>query len=169
MAPISGHSQAALSNPNTFSPGNVSASDLWFDTNAEEAVDFYLTVFKNPRRLDEVRNAGEGPGPKGRTAFLCGTSGMPRLTRPTIVISCWGRKQTGTRCAATLTASPTSSIRRQRQGTPSLCARGLPNGLKRKWHGAVRLEVNLFSLRSVLYRPPVPGAADGPLHRRKTT
>jgi predicted 3-demethylubiquinone-9 3-methyltransferase (glyoxalase superfamily) len=38
---------------------------LWFDTNAEEAVDFYLTVFKNSRRLDEVRNAGEGPGPKG--------------------------------------------------------------------------------------------------------
>ena len=25
---------------------------LWFDSNAEEAVEFYLTVFKNSRRLD---------------------------------------------------------------------------------------------------------------------
>jgi predicted 3-demethylubiquinone-9 3-methyltransferase (glyoxalase superfamily) len=28
---------------------------LWFDSNAEEAVDFYLTVFKSSRRLDELR------------------------------------------------------------------------------------------------------------------
>jgi len=28
---------------------------LWFDSNAEEAVDFYLTVFNNSRRLDELR------------------------------------------------------------------------------------------------------------------
>jgi predicted 3-demethylubiquinone-9 3-methyltransferase (glyoxalase superfamily) len=38
---------------------------LWFDSNAEEAVNFYLSVFKNSRRLDEVRNTGNGPGPKG--------------------------------------------------------------------------------------------------------
>jgi len=25
---------------------------LWFDSNAEEAVDFYISVFKNSRRLD---------------------------------------------------------------------------------------------------------------------
>jgi predicted 3-demethylubiquinone-9 3-methyltransferase (glyoxalase superfamily) len=30
---------------------------LWFDSNAEEAVDFYLTVFKNSRRLDEQRSS----------------------------------------------------------------------------------------------------------------
>ena len=29
---------------------------LWFDTNAEEAVDFYLSIFKNSRRLSELRN-----------------------------------------------------------------------------------------------------------------
>ena len=29
---------------------------LWFHSNAEEAVEFYLTVFKNSRRLDKVRN-----------------------------------------------------------------------------------------------------------------
>jgi predicted 3-demethylubiquinone-9 3-methyltransferase (glyoxalase superfamily) len=38
---------------------------LWFDANAEEAVEFYLTVFKNSRRIQEVRNTGDGPGPKG--------------------------------------------------------------------------------------------------------
>ncbi len=37
---------------------------LWFDANAEEAVEFYLTVFKNSRRLDGVRNVQGGPGPK---------------------------------------------------------------------------------------------------------
>jgi predicted 3-demethylubiquinone-9 3-methyltransferase (glyoxalase superfamily) len=37
---------------------------LWFDGNAEEAVDFYLTVFKNSLKLDVVRNTGGAPGPK---------------------------------------------------------------------------------------------------------
>ncbi|MGA9060934.1 MAG: VOC family protein [Terracidiphilus sp.] len=38
---------------------------LWFDAKAEEAVDFYLSVFKNSRRLSELRNTGDAPGPKG--------------------------------------------------------------------------------------------------------
>ena len=38
---------------------------LWFDSNAEEAVDFYLTVFKNSRRLDELRTLDDSRGPKG--------------------------------------------------------------------------------------------------------
>lgn len=38
---------------------------LWFDSNAEEAVEFYMTVFKNSRRLDAVRNTDDTPGPKG--------------------------------------------------------------------------------------------------------
>ncbi len=38
---------------------------LWFDANAEEAVDFYLSIFKNSRRLGELRNTGDAPGPKG--------------------------------------------------------------------------------------------------------
>jgi predicted 3-demethylubiquinone-9 3-methyltransferase (glyoxalase superfamily) len=37
---------------------------LWFDSNAEEAVAFYLSVFKNSRRLGELRNSGKAPGPK---------------------------------------------------------------------------------------------------------
>jgi predicted 3-demethylubiquinone-9 3-methyltransferase (glyoxalase superfamily) len=38
---------------------------LWFDSNAEEAVEFYLTVFKNARRLDGLRHTEDTPGPKG--------------------------------------------------------------------------------------------------------
>ena len=38
---------------------------LWFDSNAEEAVDFYLSVFKNSRRLGEFRKAGDSGGQKG--------------------------------------------------------------------------------------------------------
>lgn len=37
---------------------------LWFDGNAQEAVDFYLAIFNNSRQLEVIRN-GEGmPGPK---------------------------------------------------------------------------------------------------------
>ncbi len=38
---------------------------LWFDSNAEEAVEFYLSVFKNSRRLDELRTSDSG-GAKDR-------------------------------------------------------------------------------------------------------
>jgi predicted 3-demethylubiquinone-9 3-methyltransferase (glyoxalase superfamily) len=39
---------------------------LWFDKNAEEAVDFYLGVFKNSRRLSELRMTTDGgPVPRG--------------------------------------------------------------------------------------------------------
>ena len=38
---------------------------LWFDSNAEEAVEFYCSIFPNSRRLSELRNAGDAPGPKG--------------------------------------------------------------------------------------------------------
>jgi predicted 3-demethylubiquinone-9 3-methyltransferase (glyoxalase superfamily) len=43
---------------------------LWFDSNAEEAVEFYLSVFRNSRRLDGVRNVDGGPGPKGRVLTI---------------------------------------------------------------------------------------------------
>jgi predicted 3-demethylubiquinone-9 3-methyltransferase (glyoxalase superfamily) len=38
---------------------------LWLDHNAEEAVAFYLSVFPNSRRTDELRAGDAGPGPKG--------------------------------------------------------------------------------------------------------
>jgi predicted 3-demethylubiquinone-9 3-methyltransferase (glyoxalase superfamily) len=36
---------------------------LWFDNNAEDAVDFYLSVFKNSRRLEEMHNPEGHPAP----------------------------------------------------------------------------------------------------------
>ncbi len=38
---------------------------LWFDSNAEEAADFYISIFPNSRRTGELRNTGDAPGPKG--------------------------------------------------------------------------------------------------------
>jgi predicted 3-demethylubiquinone-9 3-methyltransferase (glyoxalase superfamily) len=38
---------------------------LWFDNNAEEAVAFYLSIFPNSRRIGELHNTGDAPGPKG--------------------------------------------------------------------------------------------------------
>jgi predicted 3-demethylubiquinone-9 3-methyltransferase (glyoxalase superfamily) len=39
---------------------------LWFDANAEEAADFYVSVFNNSRRLDELRVPATAP--QGRRA-----------------------------------------------------------------------------------------------------
>jgi len=38
---------------------------LWFDSNAEEAVDFYLSVFKNSRRIGELTCVDAIQGPVG--------------------------------------------------------------------------------------------------------
>jgi predicted 3-demethylubiquinone-9 3-methyltransferase (glyoxalase superfamily) len=39
---------------------------LWFDGNADEAVNFYLSVFKNSRRLDKLDSAIDSSVPKGK-------------------------------------------------------------------------------------------------------
>jgi len=39
---------------------------LWFDSNAEEAVDFYLTVFKNSRKLDAAHYSPDHPNPPAK-------------------------------------------------------------------------------------------------------
>jgi predicted 3-demethylubiquinone-9 3-methyltransferase (glyoxalase superfamily) len=38
---------------------------LWFDNNAEEAVNLYTSLFKNSKILSVARYGEEGPGPKG--------------------------------------------------------------------------------------------------------
>jgi predicted 3-demethylubiquinone-9 3-methyltransferase (glyoxalase superfamily) len=38
---------------------------LWFDDQAEEAAEFYLTVFRNSRILEAVRNTDDTVGAKG--------------------------------------------------------------------------------------------------------
>jgi predicted 3-demethylubiquinone-9 3-methyltransferase (glyoxalase superfamily) len=38
---------------------------LWFDNNAEEAMNFYVSVFKNAKAGTVTRYGDAGPGPKG--------------------------------------------------------------------------------------------------------
>src|SRR5215831_18344675 len=38
---------------------------LWFDNNAEEAVNFYTSIFKNSKISTVTRYGDAGPGPKG--------------------------------------------------------------------------------------------------------
>ena len=38
---------------------------LWYDTQAEEAANFYCSIFKDSRILNVVRYGDAGPGPKG--------------------------------------------------------------------------------------------------------
>lgn len=38
---------------------------LWFDNNAEEAVNFYVSIFKNSKLLNIARYGEAGPGPQG--------------------------------------------------------------------------------------------------------
>jgi len=38
---------------------------LWFDNNAEEAVNHYLSIFKNSKIVTVARYGDAGPGPKG--------------------------------------------------------------------------------------------------------
>ena len=43
---------------------------LWFDTNAEEAVNFYVTLFENSKIGKVARYGDSGPGPKGRVMSI---------------------------------------------------------------------------------------------------
>ncbi len=38
---------------------------LWFDDNAGAAAEFYLSIFPNSRKLEELRTTEAGPGPAG--------------------------------------------------------------------------------------------------------
>jgi predicted 3-demethylubiquinone-9 3-methyltransferase (glyoxalase superfamily) len=38
---------------------------LWFDSNAEEAMNFYVSIFKNSKVMRVARYGDAGPGPKG--------------------------------------------------------------------------------------------------------
>ena len=45
-------------------------SFLWFDKNAEEAVNFYVSVFKNSNVRKTVHYGDEGAGPKGSVMII---------------------------------------------------------------------------------------------------
>ncbi len=44
---------------------------LWFDNNAEEAMEFYLSIFKDSKKISAAYNPPGAPGPEG--ALLVGT------------------------------------------------------------------------------------------------
>ncbi len=43
---------------------------LWFNDNAEEAAEFYLSVFPHASKLGEVRSRGVGPTPAGNIVTI---------------------------------------------------------------------------------------------------
>jgi predicted 3-demethylubiquinone-9 3-methyltransferase (glyoxalase superfamily) len=45
---------------------NKLAPFLWFNDNADEAAEFYLSVFPHARKLDELRSKALAPGPWAR-------------------------------------------------------------------------------------------------------
>ncbi|PWT93771.1 MAG: hypothetical protein C5B55_03905 [Blastocatellia bacterium] len=53
---------------------------LWFDNNAEEAVNFYVSVFKNAKILNTVRYTEVGPKPKGTVMIIDFALDGQRLT-----------------------------------------------------------------------------------------
>jgi predicted 3-demethylubiquinone-9 3-methyltransferase (glyoxalase superfamily) len=59
-------SAAATSKDERTQPSQQKVSTfLWFDKNAEEAVNFYVSAFKNSNVRKTVHYGDEGPGPKG--------------------------------------------------------------------------------------------------------
>jgi predicted 3-demethylubiquinone-9 3-methyltransferase (glyoxalase superfamily) len=43
---------------------------LWFNDNAEEAAEFYLSVFPEAKKLGELRSSGAGPQPAGQIVVI---------------------------------------------------------------------------------------------------
>lgn len=43
---------------------------LWFDSNADEAVDSYVSIFPNSRRVHEEKYGPDGPGAEGTTLLV---------------------------------------------------------------------------------------------------
>ena len=46
------------------------SSFLWFNDSAEEAAEFYLSVFPHARKVTELRSKGVGPWPEGKIATI---------------------------------------------------------------------------------------------------
>ena len=53
------------------SPKQKITTFLWFDDNAEEAINHYVSIFKNSKIVSLTRHGEAGPGPKG--TVLVGT------------------------------------------------------------------------------------------------
>ena len=49
---------------------NKIAPFLWFNDNAEDAAECYLSVFPEAKKLAELRSTGVGPWPAGKIATV---------------------------------------------------------------------------------------------------
>jgi len=43
---------------------------MWFDDQAEEAVNFYISIFRDSKILNVTRYGDAGPGPKGEVMYI---------------------------------------------------------------------------------------------------
>jgi len=60
----------SATNPQTEPRKQKITTFLWFDGNAEEAANFYVSIFKNSRILNIARYGDAGPGPKGSVMIV---------------------------------------------------------------------------------------------------
>ncbi|MBV9672180.1 MAG: VOC family protein [Verrucomicrobia bacterium] len=74
---------------------------LWFNSNAEEAVDFYRTVFKNSRCLDALLTVDDSRGPKGSMLSISFELDAQKFTSLTAVQCSNSPKQSHLSCVAT--------------------------------------------------------------------
>ena len=51
-------------------PDNKLTTCLWFNMNAQEAVDFYVSVFKNSKKIYTAHYGDAGPMPKGEVLTI---------------------------------------------------------------------------------------------------
>src|SRR6202035_2179597 len=49
---------------------NMITPFLWFNDNAEDAAEFYLSVFPEAKKVGELRSSGVGPWPAGKIATI---------------------------------------------------------------------------------------------------
>lgn len=61
---------AKSQNPQSEATPHKITTFLWFNDNAEEAVNFYCSIFKNGRVLQTVHYGDSGPGPKGSVMLI---------------------------------------------------------------------------------------------------
>ncbi len=78
---------------------------LWFNTNAEEAVNFYTSIFKNSKIKQVSRYGESGPGPKGTVMViffeldgqdfmaLNGGPQFPFTEAVSLVVNCKGQEE----------------------------------------------------------------------------
>jgi predicted 3-demethylubiquinone-9 3-methyltransferase (glyoxalase superfamily) len=78
---------------------------IWFDNNAEEAMDFYLPIFKNSKVVRAARNPPGAPGPEAdllvatiqlegqEITFMNGGPGHPLTDAISLTVNCGSQEE----------------------------------------------------------------------------